>query len=60
MILTEIHDNHALVDIDLTGHANAGRRIHGLEHVIDKLLNFASIMTTALRACAVAGRETQE
>jgi hypothetical protein len=41
MIFTEIHDNHALMDIDLTGcQANAGRRVHGLEHVIYKLLNF--------------------
>ena len=40
VVLTEVHDNHALVDIDLTGcQANAGRVIHGLEHVIDKLLN---------------------
>jgi hypothetical protein len=28
------------MDIDLTGgQANAGRRVHGLEHVIHKLLN---------------------
>jgi hypothetical protein len=28
------------MDIDLTGgQANAGRRVHGLEHVIYKLLN---------------------
>ena len=53
MILTEIHDNHALVDIDLTGRqANAGRRIHGLEHVIDKLLN--SCIDRDNRYCARA------
>ena len=40
MVLTDIHNNHALMDIDLTSRqANAGRVIHGLEHVIDKLLN---------------------
>jgi hypothetical protein len=40
MILTEIHDNHALMDVNLAGcQADAGRRIHSLEHVIHKPLN---------------------